>query len=215
MKRKLTYPELWQQKRNELPVNGDPKADWLQMHALLDKQMPVTGIIKKPFRFKLPKWGLNMLTVVSATAAVYFAGQQLFSKNHYNQARPVMQQAHHDSLPPKDSLAIQITRTPAAQTDAGATIPSKAVPLSTDQTKPYQNTAPAKQPVMDSTERPAVLNLAIRHDSLATSGEAASGKPGSDSAGLVQVKRVHLRNDTTGVIPKPPKKKKRKLSVFF
>jgi hypothetical protein len=37
------YHELWQQKRNELPINGDIKADWSEMHNLLDQNMPVNS----------------------------------------------------------------------------------------------------------------------------------------------------------------------------
>jgi hypothetical protein len=35
------YLELWQQKRNELPVDTDAQTDWSEMHDLLDKHLPV------------------------------------------------------------------------------------------------------------------------------------------------------------------------------
>ncbi|HWZ35988.1 MAG TPA: outer membrane beta-barrel protein [Mucilaginibacter sp.] len=37
------YLKLWQQKRNELHISSDMKADWSDMHHLLDEQMPLDG----------------------------------------------------------------------------------------------------------------------------------------------------------------------------
>lgn len=40
MKHDLKYATLWQNKRAELPVDGSPAADWLDMQSLLDQQLP-------------------------------------------------------------------------------------------------------------------------------------------------------------------------------
>ena len=43
MKNALKYLRLWQKKRDELPIDTDPESDWMQMHSLLDKEMPVAA----------------------------------------------------------------------------------------------------------------------------------------------------------------------------
>jgi hypothetical protein len=41
MKNSLSYLKLWQQKRDELPVNESAQTDWQQMHSLLNTHLPV------------------------------------------------------------------------------------------------------------------------------------------------------------------------------
>jgi hypothetical protein len=77
MKKALNYPELWQQKRNELPVDGDPNAGWLEMQAILDSAMPVTAVIKKPYNPKGLK-GLYKLLIGISTAVVIYGAVQLY-----------------------------------------------------------------------------------------------------------------------------------------
>lgn len=42
MSEDLKYAALWQNKRGELPVDGNPSADWQGMQSLLDQHLPVT-----------------------------------------------------------------------------------------------------------------------------------------------------------------------------
>jgi hypothetical protein len=41
MKNSLKTPNLWQKKRNELPISEEPQKDWLAMQSLLDLHLPV------------------------------------------------------------------------------------------------------------------------------------------------------------------------------
>lgn len=41
MKNSLKTPNLWQKKRNELPISDEPQKDWLAMQSLLDLHLPV------------------------------------------------------------------------------------------------------------------------------------------------------------------------------
>jgi hypothetical protein len=84
MKNSLRYLELWQKKRNELPVNDNPQTDWIGMQALLDQHMPVTSPAAgdKPARSK----GFKLLSVLfvslSAAAMTYVVSYVVESKSH-------------------------------------------------------------------------------------------------------------------------------------
>ena len=54
MKNSLNYLNLWQKKRNELPVSDEPKQDWLAMQAMLDTHLP-NPIIKHNAASKIAK----------------------------------------------------------------------------------------------------------------------------------------------------------------
>ncbi|MEZ2335815.1 outer membrane beta-barrel protein [Mucilaginibacter sp. RCC_168] len=54
MKNSLNYLNLWQKKRNELPVSDEPKQDWLAMQALLDTHLP-NPVIKHNAASKIVK----------------------------------------------------------------------------------------------------------------------------------------------------------------
>jgi len=41
MKNSLKTPNLWQKKRNELPISDEPQKDWLAMQSLLDLHLPL------------------------------------------------------------------------------------------------------------------------------------------------------------------------------
>jgi hypothetical protein len=54
MKNSLNYLDLWQKKRNELPLSDEPKQDWMAMQALLDTHLP-NPIIKHSAASKIAK----------------------------------------------------------------------------------------------------------------------------------------------------------------
>lgn len=47
MKNSLKNLNLWQKKRNELPISDEPQNDWLQMQSLLDVHLPATTAVPK------------------------------------------------------------------------------------------------------------------------------------------------------------------------
>lgn len=214
MKRILSYPELWQKKRSELPVNGSPDADWSQMRSILDKQMPVSGIIKKPFRFKIPKWGLHMFVGVSSVVAVYVGYQLYHSKKHYNLVKPHTQQIHRDSMVPA------VNDTSSARDTVNTSIGTSTViapdPLSINQTK-FKNDSTSKreQKTIDSINAPAILPP-LHSDSMIAPTEAVPQKTVRDSISPVNLEKKDIQKDTSKTNKKTPKKKKRsKFSVFF
>ena len=81
MKNSLKYFLLWQNKRNELPVQDDPQADWNQIQSLLDKHMPV----KKTGGFKGFKTLPALFITFSAAAMIYLAGN-IYSLEKHNHA---------------------------------------------------------------------------------------------------------------------------------
>ena len=80
MKRTLKHPELWLNKRNELPVDGDPNMDWLEMRSVLDQHMPVPGQVKKPYNPKAIKWLYKFLIAISSAVVIYGVVQLCLTK---------------------------------------------------------------------------------------------------------------------------------------
>ena len=214
MKRILSYPELWQKKRNELPVNSSPDADWKQMSSLLDKQMPVSGMVKKPFRFKMPKWGMHVFVGVSSVVAVYVGYQLYHSKKHQNLVKPNTQQIHRDSLAlaANDTSSTRDTVNPSIGTSTVTGIP----PLAGNQTKLGTDSASKGEQNIDSIMAPAILNASVHRDSIIAPIEAVPQKAVRDSMAPVNLEKKDIQKDTSNTNKKTPKKRKRsKLSVFF
>jgi hypothetical protein len=210
MKKTLSYPELWKQKQRELPVKGKPDEQWLRMRAMLDQRLPVSNVIKKPPRFKLPKWGLKLLVGVSVGAAVYMGVRLYLSKTYHDAAKPNELQIHRDSLLlPGKGLA------PAANTAAPVT--QATAPSSIRQIKPTSESGLKRQgSPIDSISTPAQLNIPVRRDRALTPMEAPPLKPLRDSIGPAELKTKDMRKDTSTNNGKAQKKKRRpKVSVFF
>ncbi len=217
MKKTLRYPELWQKKRTELPVKGNPDTEWLQMSAMLDKQMPVSGVIKKPFRFKLPKWGLHVFVGISTVAAVYVVSQLYFSKKHNHSVKLSIQQIHRDSLVPavKDTLTVRDPVKPAVIVSAqGNTNITNTNPLLNNQTKRNIDTIQNdRHQIIDSIMAQPALNIPIHRDSTIVPVKVVPLKAVRDSAGAVDIKKNGVTKDTSKN-KKPLNKKKRRFSVF-
>lgn len=209
--------DLWQKKRSELPVNGNPDAEWLQMRAMLDKQMPVPNAVKKPFRLKMPKWGLHVFAGVSLVAAVYVGSRLYFSKNHHDPEKPGKEQTHHDSVAPAahDTLLTRDTITPAT----GPSTSGLPVNAGTNAvyTKLKNDTTPKNnQNPIDSLKSPAILNGIAHRDTSISPIEGAPPKVVRDSTGPLNLEKNDIQKDTLNSGKKNQKKKRRsKLSLFF
>jgi hypothetical protein len=90
MKNSLNYLNLWQQKRDELPVTDSVQTDWLQMQSQLDILMPVaaaptlpksTKALKASKIFKTIKAFKTLILLVS-TSATFITGLYIFHHTH-------------------------------------------------------------------------------------------------------------------------------------
>lgn len=216
MKKVLKHAELWQKKRDQLPVNGNPDAGWSKMNSLLDKQMPVSGIVKKPFRInriKLPKWGLHVFVGVSSVVAMYTGYKLYHSAKQHDLAIPNTQQIHRDSMAPvaKDTAPASITAKSSVSTVGGPTLsPIDQVKLNTD------SATKSGHKSIDSIQLPAMLNIPVHRDSMIVPMEVAPQKAVRDSIRPVNLEKRDIQADTSNAGKKPPKKKRRaKVNVFF
>jgi hypothetical protein len=223
MKKALNYPELWQQKRNELPVEGDPNADWLLMQAALEAHLPVTRVIKKPYNPKGLK-GLYKLLIGFSTAAVIYGSAQLYlSKNRMDPVKAIPQKSTPAVPAPvkKDSAAL-ITgpnSLPAEQPKPGGKIPAAKSGLAPDRKLiPAGKITPADSVIKEAGTGE---NGIVHRDSVLSPLSPASALPGADSAGTIKTAPVSEHLDSKAAQKaapgniKPQKKKRNKLQVFF
>ena len=83
MKNSLKYFSLWQKKRSELQIDDDPQKDWLEMTALLDREMPDTTLDSdRPAGSKFIKSLSIMFISLSAAAMVYVAAHVVDLEKH-------------------------------------------------------------------------------------------------------------------------------------
>ncbi|GAA3987814.1 PorT family protein [Mucilaginibacter dorajii] len=90
MKNSLNYLNLWQQKRNELPVTDSVQTDWMQMQSQLDILMPVTSAPTSPKSTKTLKASKILKTIKAfktlillvSTSAIFFTGLYIFHHSH-------------------------------------------------------------------------------------------------------------------------------------
>jgi hypothetical protein len=208
MKKALRYPELWQKKRSELPVSGNPDTDWLQMRSVLDKQMPVSGAIKKPFRFKGSKWWFNSFIAVSSVVLMYGGVHLYLSKHTGGPSKNSPQVTRHDSvaLQTRDSLSPVTTKDsitlPAVGNNA---LPAKPV------IAPTKDSVSEKR-VVDSIGTLDISSSGLHRDSTAIPATINSVKPVRDSA-LLHENRI-IQQDTSKS-KGPKKKRKPRVNVFF
>lgn len=214
MKRKLNNPGLWQKKRGELPVNGDPAMDWLQMQTALDKVMPVSAPVNRPFKLKPAKWWLKGL-MAGTSAIVIYAAVQLYIANKQHPA-PVHQQqnirknivAEH----PKDSSSTAGHDSTTAATKG--TLHAKPLPIHGSTVIPH--------PVRSSQDtehryrqKPGDTVSMPHRDSLLSPANFNPLKAVHDSVKLPAIGNKPIRKDTTGTDKKGQKKHKRpKVNIF-
>ena len=215
MKKTLGYPELWKQKQRELPVKGNPDAEWLKMRAVLDQRLPVSGAIKKPSRFKLPKWGLKVLVGVSTAAAVYLGARLYLSKTHHDEAKPAIQQIYRDTVAPTATGTLPASDS-AKPATSGSTPVVTPVTRGADARATGQATSKRDPRLIDSIKEPALLNAPVHRDSALLPVESAPLKPLHDSISPVDLSKKLIQKDTSNNNKNTPKKKRRpKVSVFF
>lgn len=108
MKDSAWYNKLWQQKMQELPLQGDGDAAWKKMQDLLDKNMPVSNAVPVQKPVNLLRSALIITAAVITIAVIlYLAGTHFFA-GHNNNNKPVKQINKHTALnnsnAPKTSL---------------------------------------------------------------------------------------------------------------
>jgi hypothetical protein len=213
--------ELWQKKRAELPVNGNPEADWLEMRSILNKRMPAPHTPKKMPRFKMPKWMFNVFVGVSFIAGVYVCSQLYLTKEHRELVKPGTRQILHDSVAP---AVPDISHTPATikstnetAVPANAAVITGTAPTIKNQAKLKNDTTPKRERLsIDSIKPAAILNIPRHIDSSLMLMQAIPQKALRDSAGAVNIGKKNIQKDTSNNDRKTLKKKKRsKFSVFF
>jgi len=180
MKDSLRYLKLWQKKRNEMQVNDDPQADWLQMQSLLDIQMPV---VKKSSGFKRLKMLPTMFIAFSAAAMVYMVSNIISLEKHKH---PVKHSQHHKgsfhqgSIFP-DSLAL------ADSSDNNVSTQAKDSALLTNQGLPVQGNGPGTPALSKTTINGPIVSNNHRVNDLLTSAKhvvgAATGQIQGSSGG--------------------------------
>jgi hypothetical protein len=207
MKKALNYPELWQQKRNKLPVDGDPNAGWLEMQAILDSVMPVTAVIKKPYSPKGIK-GLHKLLIGFSTAALIYGAVQLYLSRQHNDQRIAPQKTIRFAPAPliKDSTAV----TPLPN-DQPVIKPVVVTPPNMFRKKPLQDSKQA-----DSVERPPTPNaddIIVHRDSVLIPVNPGLLRTDSAVKTLPAGLNINPNRNTAPGNAKPIKKKRRKFQI--
>jgi hypothetical protein len=109
MKNSLKNLNLWQQKRNELPIDAEPQTGWAEMQSILDKHLPVLPIAHVAKVSKLAKAIKAVKTIkastillVSLTVATTAGVTIYLTKNkHWAQQHPHKKRSHING---RDSL---------------------------------------------------------------------------------------------------------------
>jgi hypothetical protein len=111
MKNSLNKLNLWQKKRNELPIQDEPQNDWSTMQSMLDLHLPLMPVIpqKVPVSSKAVKIikalkaikGSSLL-FASLTAAAC-AGLVIYSVHKKHQQHTKTEHKKHRSINPKDT----------------------------------------------------------------------------------------------------------------
>ncbi|PTQ99701.1 hypothetical protein C8P68_102530 [Mucilaginibacter yixingensis] len=108
MKSLTQYLKLWQKKRDELPVNTDAAADWVQMQQMLNQHLPVTHPPSSALKF-LKGTGFKTITAALLTpgvaalvyVAVHHASPKLKDKKQHDSVKviePMTNQRQLDSV---------------------------------------------------------------------------------------------------------------------
>jgi flagellar basal body-associated protein FliL len=114
MKNSLKNLNLWQKKRNELPISDEPQSDWLQMQNLLDVHLPATTAVPK--KVSGSSKGLKVVKALKAIksssilyislAAAACIGLVIYATHVKQQHHPIKNlHKKHGAVNPKDSLS--------------------------------------------------------------------------------------------------------------
>jgi len=217
MKRALNNPNLWQKKRSQLPVDGNPDMDWLHIRDALDKRMPVSAPVKKPYRFKSTKWWFNGLIVATSAIVIYAVVQLYFSNKQHATPPQHHQNINRDSAEPQRKDSSLVTRP-----DSGKSITVDSSPIKPAKTGAQHTTAGLLQNdtsarsgrnVIDTDKTPHAPNTPHR-DSLISPANTHPVKTIQDSVKPPVINNKIIRKDTSKTDKNGPKKHRRKLSIF-
>jgi hypothetical protein len=116
MKDLFKDPDLWRQKRAELPVDSEPQSGWQEMQSILDKHLPVLPLTATPHVSKLAKIVkavkamkatsilIATLTVATVTGtAIYLINNEQHKNASHRQSKK------HSPVMGKDSLVDSLT----------------------------------------------------------------------------------------------------------
>lgn len=131
MKNSLNYLNLWQKKRNELPVSDEPQQDWLAMQALLDAHLP-NPTVKHNAASKITKaikasktWSIISVTLPAAVLICVLAYVYVIKPKHIDQPKKHKKQeviTHKDSLQKLSSDSLNKTDTVLFKNDSTSAI---------------------------------------------------------------------------------------------
>ncbi|MDB5146033.1 MAG: hypothetical protein JWQ57_53 [Mucilaginibacter sp.] len=118
MKDLFKDPDLWRQKRGELPVDSEPQSGWLEMQSILDKHLPVLPVTTAPHVSKLAKiikavkaMKATSILIASLTVATVAGTVIYLVKNEQHKNTSHHQPKKHSQVIGKDSL--NTTATPS------------------------------------------------------------------------------------------------------
>ncbi len=212
MKRTLNNPNIWQKKRGELPVDGNPEADWIQMRSALDQLMPVTALVKKPYRFKTSKWWFNGLIVTSSVIVLCTAVLLYLSNRHHPIPERRQQNITRDTTVKDSHPNTVITDSAHANTGQNVIKYKKA-----DTIKNRKDTSAKNHTIIpDSNKIQHHADIIPHRDSLLSPVNINLLKTVHDSAKLPVIDNKIIRKDSSGVDKNGHKKRKRtKVGVFI
>jgi len=161
---------LWQNKRNELPVNDDPQADWGQMEALLDEHLPV---VKKLGGFKGFRTLPAILITFSAAAMIYVAGNVYSLEKHNHAAKD----RHHKSNPAQPGAHFADSLHTAADTGNKIADTGNLVSGSKDAAE-HSGDRPATNQSNNPTAKFSLVSSTKQNNALATANKPGHGLNG-------------------------------------
>ncbi|MFC0518300.1 outer membrane beta-barrel protein [Mucilaginibacter angelicae] len=111
MKDLFKDPDLWRQKRAELPVDSEPQSGWQEMQSILDKHLPVLPVTAAPHVSKLAKivkavkaMKATSILIASLTVATVTGTAIYLIKNEQHKNTSHHQPKKHNRIIGKDSL---------------------------------------------------------------------------------------------------------------
>jgi len=219
------YSILWQKKRSQLRVDGDPNSDWLQMRSVLDHQMPSSGLIKKPYNPGGLKWMYKFFIGLSITTSVSGVTYLSMSKKQHDPSITVsVKESRAIAGPTTNTKAVMLKGT-------GNPIKGKDHPSTS---KPATKAALTPQPKVNKTHTLLIkdslrkkqehihANESRRRDSISLPINQTAPRFGVDSIGNISkpLKAVSLNYKTiqrsaSDSIKQQKKRKRSKIGVFL
>jgi hypothetical protein len=116
MKDLFKDPDLWRQKRAELPVDSEPQSGWQEMQSILDKHLPVLPLTAAPHVSKLAKiikavkaMKVTSILIASLTVATVTGTAIYLINNEQHKNASHRKSKKHSPVMGKDSLVDSLT----------------------------------------------------------------------------------------------------------